>query len=554
MTARLRRLWRAHPDLVTVLIVLVAVALTRLPTMDHPLTDIHAFRQTQTAWASLLFAQSGIDWFHPQVPVFGLPFALPLEFPLFQAIASLLIKAGIGPDLADRWLALVCFMVASVAVYRLGLRLSGRLAAVVALIAFTFSPFAILWSRASLIEFMATGAALWFLETSLAALSAQGQRRWVLVALAMLFGSVAMTVKATTGIFWILPVALVLLISHKPSWLNVRYLASWVGLVVIPVGLGLLWFEVSREVRAQNPFAYALNDEIGMTWYFGTLAERLDPIFWGTIAGRIWLEVGGLLLPVLLVFAFLGGKRLPELWRRLTWLALAIIAVAAPAVLINVYKIHDYYLAAITPIFALLIGLAAAGLAHHWKRPWAKMIAGGVVLSWLGAVAVDLWLPMVLVLGTLGLILFLIGKYVRSVLRHPNEEARLWYILSALLAPLLALSIATAQFLVGGYWGYLNFAYAPHPSLNIAIPAAQIEALVPPDHFVALIVSDVDPNDQWNPAFFYYAHREGLMIGSVVRSMGGLTMACADPRYVLLTMSATGVVSRASCPSGDPIP
>lgn len=557
MRTRLRQLWRAHLDLFAVASTLVAVVLTRLPTLANPLTEIQAFRQTQTAWTSLIFSQQGIDLLHPQVPVFGQPFALPLEFPLFQAFASVIIRAGLGPDLADRTLGLICFMIASVAVYRLGLRLSGRLVALVALLAFTFSPFGILYSRTSLIEFMATGASLWFLETSLAALESSGRRRWVLVVIAAALGGVAMTVKVTTGVFWLWPMILLLLICHKPSWLNWRYLATWAGLIGVPLALGLVWYELSRQVREQNSFAYALNDGIGLNWYFGTIAQRLDPAVWANIGARIWFEIGGALLPLLLVFAALEWRRIADLWRKVVWVGLALIVLAAPLVLINVYNIHDYYLSAIAPALALLIGLGASFLARYWSRSGTKIMTAVLMLSWLVAITVGLGIPGLVILGLSIPVIVLTDLYFHSRLFRPNADKGPWFFFSALLTALLTIfltAVLMAAQLLTGKGGYIAPTYFPPPLSDTTGPAAQIEALVPPDHFVALLVTEPDPNNQWYPAYFYYAHREGLMIGSVVQSMGGLTMVCADPRYVLLSLSAQGVVSRAACPNGDPIP
>ena len=44
------------------------------------------------------------------------------------------------------------------------------------------------------------------------------------------------------------------------------------------------------------------------------------------------------------------------------------------------------------------------------------------------------------------------------------------------------------------------------------------------------------------------------MIIDPVRNLGAIKMVCADPRYVLLSMSPDHIVSRASCPDGKVIP
>jgi 4-amino-4-deoxy-L-arabinose transferase-like glycosyltransferase len=432
------------------------------------------------------------------------------------------------------------------------LRLAGRFVAAIALFAFTFSPFALLWSRASLIDFLAVALSLWYLEASLAALTGRSRQRWWLATLAAVLGGLALMVKITIGVFWLLPVAVVLS-TYWRGWKNRRVaLLMSALLLVLPMAGGALWFEISREVRQQNLYAYALNDQTGLAWYFGDLAERLNISDWVNILGRVLAEIGGLLLPIVLILGWRERRELPERWQRATWTGLAILAIAAPLILFNVYAIHDYYLAAIAPVIALYFGLGARYLYRHRERMWTRMLAGGLASAWMfvmlasfnfGLAAVDLSLIM-----SLSLVMLVLW----AGLRQRGAQLRIALLSSALLLYFLAFGTVIAMDLLGGS-NYLRQVYFPPPDAH-AQASAQIEALVPVDHWAALIVPDRDYNMQWDPSYFYYAHREGLMIGSVVRSLGGLRVACADPRYVLLTLSADQQVSRASCPDGAPIP
>ena len=532
--------------------VLVAILLTRLPTLSNPLTEAHAFRQTQTAWASLLFSQQGIDLLHPQMPVFGPPFVMPLEFPLFQALASLLISVGgLGPDLADRLLAVFCFGAATIAVYRLGIRLSGRFVAVVATICFAFSPFALMWSRASLIEFMAVALSLWGLETSLAAIMAHGRKRWLLALLGAVLGSAALAVKVTTGVFWLLPLFLVLLMRRELfRSLGERLLLGAI-LLLIPAMVGGLWLEVSQQIRQQNLFAYAQNDQLAISWYFGSLAQRLDPGTWSTIIGRVWMEIGGLCLPLLLLLAWSERRHLSQGWQKTVWVGLGGVALAAPLVLVNVYFIHDYYLAAISPVIALFLGLGGLGIRRHWAKMWARMLAGTAGLAGLFVLATGCGLGGMAIISGLLLGLGLVLFFFWARWRGRSRASRMALLASGLLLPLLAIAATLGMISTGGA-NYVSRAYFPPPDVQAPV-AAQIDALVPADHWVALIV--LGPYaDFWDPSYFYYAHRQGLMIGPLTRSLGALKVACADPRYVLLSMSAQYVVSRAACPDGAAIP
>jgi len=134
-----------------------------IPTLGQPLLETQSFRQTTTAYPALLFYEHGIDLFRPQVPVFGPPFVLPIEFPLFQAAASLVMHLGVSPDAAVRLTALVCFLITASLVWRLLVALAGEAAGLAGLVAFLFSPLGLIVSRMSLIEYMATAGGLAFI-------------------------------------------------------------------------------------------------------------------------------------------------------------------------------------------------------------------------------------------------------------------------------------------------------------------------------------------------------------------------------------------------------
>ena len=138
------------------LALLVIGLLIRVPHLSQPFTALSSFRQTETAYPALIYHEQGINLLHPQLPVFGSPWQVPFEFPLFQAMAALVMNLGVATDLALRATGLICFMATAVAVWGLVRHLSTRTAAVIALLVFLLSPFNIWWSRSSMIEYMAT--------------------------------------------------------------------------------------------------------------------------------------------------------------------------------------------------------------------------------------------------------------------------------------------------------------------------------------------------------------------------------------------------------------
>jgi len=188
---------RHRLETVFVLLVLVGIGVTRFPTLRQPLLEAHGFRQTQTAYTAVIFHEEGVDLLHPELPVLGEPWEVPFEFPLFQANAAAVMSLGVPPDPAMRITALGWFTATALVMWAL-VRYVTRdaLAAGAALFLFAFSPFALLLSRTSLIEFMATAGAIAWALAAILWLNTR-RMRWALVAVTS--GALAMLVKPTTA-------------------------------------------------------------------------------------------------------------------------------------------------------------------------------------------------------------------------------------------------------------------------------------------------------------------------------------------------------------------
>jgi Dolichyl-phosphate-mannose-protein mannosyltransferase len=202
--------WRVELAIVAgVLIVFVALI---GPTLDHPLLERHDFRQTQTAFTARIFHEEGIDLLHPRVPVLGAPFEIPFEFPLHQAAASLVMDLGVAEDTAMRVTTLFCFLATALLLYGLVRHIAGRTAAIGSLVAFVVTPLAVVWSRASTIEYMATAGAVGF---TWAFIVWRDRRQPIVGVLCLLAGLVAMLVKPTTAVFWLIPA-----VAYRPTGPN----------------------------------------------------------------------------------------------------------------------------------------------------------------------------------------------------------------------------------------------------------------------------------------------------------------------------------------------
>lgn len=347
----------------------VVATLVRLSTFGQPLLEAHGFRQTQTAYTALIYHEQGISLLHSPLPVLGRPFDVPFEFPLFQALAALVMDLGVRPDVAMRVTAYACFLVTAGLLYGFTRRFAGRVAAVVALFAFLFSPFALLWSRASLIEFMATAGAIGF---AWAAIEWRERRVLWLVPLAVASGSIAFLVKVTTGAVFVIPIlAYVSSREHRSprGWIRERANLPLAFMCLTPLALAALWTRHADRIKERGLFTRWLTSDQLTEWNFGTLDQRLDLDNWRLIADRVVLsQFGGV---VVLAIALAGLWRAPN---RSLWVGWTLAGLAAVLIFFNLHLAHDYYQAAISPIAASLIGLGGAAFVRLFARGWRPSV------------------------------------------------------------------------------------------------------------------------------------------------------------------------------------
>jgi hypothetical protein len=353
--------WRVA-TITTATTLVVGSVILRLQNLVSPLLEAHGFRQTQTAFTVWTFLREGISWLHPQLPVYGPPWEVPFEFPLFQAAATLMARATrLDIDPACRLTNLLFFYASALVLYLLCRKIAGRTGpAIAVVIIYLWSPFTILWSRASMIEYAAVTFALAYVYAVLCWLGHERDRWWV-VPVAIVVGCLGALVKITTMAIAVPPLAAFLWDRFRSREPNERggALVGWVVCVAlmldIPVAVGQIWVIHTDHVKAASPVTAWLTSDALREWNFGTLGQRLTVESWAEIAKRIGtvvLPYGAALLP-LVAFAF---------WRRQSraerlLLASMLVAAIFPVVLFfNLYAIHDYYLCAVTPCLAVLAG------------------------------------------------------------------------------------------------------------------------------------------------------------------------------------------------------
>ena len=360
-----------------VVAVLAALVAYVAPTLGAPLLERHAFRQTQTAWTARVFHEEGIDLLHPKLPVFGDPFEAPFEFPLFQALATLPMDMGLAEDTALRTTCLACFVLTALLLWGLVRHVAGPVSGVGAVIAFAFTPLALVWSRTSMIEYLATAGAVGF---TFAVVFWRDRRHALFLAAAIAAGLVGMLVKPTTAVFWILP-ALAYRPRERSGTAPRRRIDPWtVVAVVVPLVAGALWTRHADAIKAASPVTEWLTGWNLRRWNFGWSRQRLDPEAWRVILEQAVPNVLSL-YTLLLVPAAIAAWRSTQ---RLFWVAVASAAVLPPVVFMNLYVHHDYYLAAVSPAVAAVIGLGAGWVWSVVRPRWlvAAVPCAMLLLAW----------------------------------------------------------------------------------------------------------------------------------------------------------------------------
>ncbi len=366
------------------MLALLAIGLLiRLPHLSQPFTALSSFRQTETAYPALIYHEQGINLLNPQLPVFGSPWQVPFEFPLFQAMAALVMNLGVAADLALRASGLICFMATAFALWGLVRHLSTRSAAVIALLVFLLSPFNIWWSRSSMIEYMATALSVGYVWAGMIWIDKRQKR---FAALAIVLGSLAMAVKVTSAVFWMVPLFLYWSRGPRPplrAWLRDELNVSLV-LFLVPLVACVLWTHHADDIKAANPATSWLTSEALFIWNFGTIAQRFSVHAWYDVIHPFDTLVTG--LPIW-AFAILCGIAVVR-EKRAVWVGIILAGALPVFVFFNLYVVQEYYLAAVTPAVAAVLGYALDGIIRYWRPAPLRVVTALAILASLGSAIV----------------------------------------------------------------------------------------------------------------------------------------------------------------------
>ena len=353
---------------------------------DASLLDRTQFRQTQTAMSAHWLQKEGFHLAYP-LPVFGPPWSVPLEFPLYQwLVARFSDAAGISLVSAARILGIAFFLASLPAVYGLAIRVEPdwrcRLLVPAAVLT---APVCLFYSRSFMIESCATALAVWFLYAHIRSLQ---QPDWRWTALTVVMGVLAALVKITTFALFGLPAVFYTLYRLWKSGRATPADPRPAGLLRVMVASALQagsalaaavwWIAFSDSVKRANPFAATLTSGNLTSWNYGAALQRVDPAFWKILFHQ--LTVGVLCGPALILLAA-GFVVIAPHYRRAA-LVCSFGFLAGPLLFSNLYAIHEYYWFPSAFFAAAAAGIVLAGVME--TRRLGIVIKSTAVLGFFG--------------------------------------------------------------------------------------------------------------------------------------------------------------------------
>jgi hypothetical protein len=372
-------------------LVFVAALWVMTRAWDASLLDRFQFRQTQTSLTAFWMQRDGFHLAYP-TPIFGPPWSVPLEFPLYQWLVARLAGAtGVSLVSAARLVGIGFFLSALPALYGLASLVERDPRRRVLLPAAVLTaPVCLFYSRAFMIESCAAALAVWFLYAHVRSLQLPAWR-WTFAA--MVFGVLSALVKVTTFALFGIPAALYTL--HR-IWAAIRRapaepagpgIGRLFAASALPAALAMVatlwWIKFSDGIKGANPFSVMFMSQNLTAWNYGTMAQRLEPAFWLGVGRQLGL---GAVSPWALVLLLAGLLPIASSYRRAALLCAAGVLIG-PLLFSNLYAIHEYYYYPSAFFAAAAAGIVLAGILEAPRLGLPVKIA--VLLAFAGLQAAN---------------------------------------------------------------------------------------------------------------------------------------------------------------------
>lgn len=342
----------------------------RLININIPILESFGFRQTQTAITVQTWLHEGLSILNYSTPVFGFPYKVPFEFPIYQLSAYLLnISLVNNLDLALRLTNIFYFYVSAWLLYYVCKQLiSDKITILIIIGVYLLSPFSIYWSRTSMIDFCSVSFGLAYMLVILKWIVSQ---RKSLMLLSILIGILAYLTKITSMIpvvvilgFYLVIMEFVFInminlnffkeiaVQLKNNWFRYFQLAL---MLIIPVVVGYIWVKYTDMVKIQVGQDWLVSSAL-KSWNYGTMEQKLSYENWGVIINRIYLRMFPYANFIFLIAIVFTAGFLKKDEKRLAIIS-TLSAIITIFCLFNLYYVHDYYMMAIMPYLSIVVGI-----------------------------------------------------------------------------------------------------------------------------------------------------------------------------------------------------
>lgn len=340
--------------------------------ISQPPLDMYAFRQTQTALTSYWFIKEGFALAY-QTPVGGTPWAIPFEFPLYQAIVAIVAKTfNLSLDAVGRmvsYLFLLACLWPIAGIVRV-LKLNRETFFIIAALILS-SPVYLYWGRSFMIETTALFFTIAFLYYFVSGLREGFSASCNALLLAC--ATIALLQKSTTA----LPVLIVAALIYAyvtlrqaegfKSLFKLSVLAVPVFGFLIPVVVAYVWVKFTDDQKSLNILGEYLTSARLSSWNWGTLAQRFEPALYDKVilmrmfVGNLGAVVGLALFIYFPIWCVKQGRK--------NELALFCIALALGFVPFfmfpNLHIVHTYYQTANLAFLLFAAALALGTMYGH---------------------------------------------------------------------------------------------------------------------------------------------------------------------------------------------
>jgi len=372
-----------------VLLLIIISFFLRIKSLSFPLVnDLYSFRQAQTAITVQDYFNHGFSIFNYKTPVFGPPWQVPFEFPIYQLSVYIFMNIfGLtNVDLGCRLVSIIYFYFSAFALLILcKMKFSIPKIYWTIFVVYIFTPFNFPWSRAALPDYASVFFGLMYIIFFEGWMNHLKRSINIKFFIALICGIFCSLCKATS----LFPVVIILAFSiiynlyedfkNNNSFTmknilnycknNLIYMLKIALLCIIPFLIGLLWVKYTDFIKNQSQYTQWLTSESLRFWNYGSKSQKIDFNQWNVIFNRIHRYFAPYLLICLLPISIYALYNMRfKVKTIIFFLSLPIAVFFTIFCLINLYYIHDYYLIAVSPYICVLFGFGLYYVAFELTK------------------------------------------------------------------------------------------------------------------------------------------------------------------------------------------